>query len=85
LPHRGAEYILAVYYLATWERPMALYEVINDGKEQEARLIEAKTKAGARSFAAKDTIKVVKATPHRIHLLSARGVKIEKAEETANE
>jgi hypothetical protein len=62
---------------------MALYEVVNMAEESSARLIEAKTKAGARSYAAKEQIQVIKATPHRIHLLSARGVKIEKAEEAA--
>jgi hypothetical protein len=59
---------------------MALYEVINTA-DQSARLIEAKTKSGARYFASKDALLVERAKPHRIHLLSARGVKIEKAED----
>ena len=57
---------------------MPLYEVTNLA-DQSVRLIEAKTRAGARSFAAKDSITVVKATAHRAHLLAARQVKLETA------
>jgi hypothetical protein len=56
---------------------MALYEVTPKGGQ--ARLIVAKTRAGARSFAAKDSIEVVKCTPQRAHVLAARGVKMETA------
>ena len=55
---------------------MPLYEVVN-AADKSVRLIEAKTRAGARSFAAKNEIEVVKATPSRIHVLAARGVKLE--------
>jgi hypothetical protein len=55
---------------------MTLY-VVDDGRKK--RLIEAKTRAGARSFAAKDTIKVAKAEPHEAHKLAGEGVKLETA------
>jgi hypothetical protein len=55
---------------------MTLY-VVDDGKRK--RLIHAKTRAGARSFAAKDTIKVVKAEPYEAHQLAVAGVKMETA------
>lgn len=62
---------------------MALYEVTTKaGDNQSAgqvRLIEAKTRAGARSFAAKDSIDVIRATAVRAHMLAARGVKMETA------
>lgn len=57
---------------------MGLYEVI--GPDNKPRLIEAKTRAGARSFAAKDSISVDRVAPSRAHTLAARGVKIEKAD-----
>ena len=55
---------------------MTLY-IVDDG--QKKRLIKAKTRAGARSFAAKDTISVVKAEPHQAHELAVAGVKLETA------
>jgi hypothetical protein len=58
------------------EKHMALWEV-DDGKA--VRLIDARTTAGARSFAAQTSISVQKATLTRIHTLAARGVKIEQA------
>lgn len=57
---------------------MAVYEVTNVA-DKSVRLIEAKTRAGARSFAAKNAIEVIKATPQRTHTLAARGVKLETA------
>jgi hypothetical protein len=57
---------------------LALYEVTNVA-DKSVRLIEAKTKAGARSFAAKNEIEVIKATPSRVHTLAARGVELETA------
>lgn len=59
---------------------MALYEVTPKGGAP--RLIEAHTKQGARSFAAKDAIEVVRCTAMRAHTLSARGVKVEDATKT---
>jgi monoamine oxidase len=55
---------------------MALYEV-DDGHR--VRLIEAKTRAGARSFAARKSISIERATPARAHQLAARNIKIEVA------
>jgi hypothetical protein len=55
---------------------MTLY-VVDDGHRK--RLIEAKTRAGARSFAAKDLIKVVKASSFDSHELAVKGIKIESA------
>lgn len=56
---------------------MAVYEVTPKGGEP--RLIEAKTKISARSFAAKDSIEVIKCTALRAHVLAGRGVKLESA------
>lgn len=58
---------------------MALWEV-DDGKA--VRLIDARTTAGARSFAAETAITVIKATPSRIHTLAARGTQIEYSDPT---
>jgi hypothetical protein len=55
---------------------MPLYEV-DDGRK--VRLIDAKTSTGARSFAARQSILVHKATPARAHQLAARNIKIEVA------
>lgn len=62
---------------------MPLYE-INAGAPGDGvkpRLIEAKTRIGARSFAAKDTIQVTKVTPMRVAVLVGRGVVVESANE----
>jgi hypothetical protein len=61
---------------------MALYEVTANDK---TRLIEAKSKQGARSYAAKDTIEVVRVTPLRVATLVSRGVKVETAIEDGYE
>lgn len=61
---------------------MTLYRV-DDGKR--VRLIEAKTRAGARSFAAQSSIKVDRATAHDAHTLAVRGVKLEVAKEGVSE
>lgn len=55
---------------------MTLY-VVDDGHK--VRLIEAKTRAGARSFAARKSIKVEAATPSASHKLAHQGIKIEVA------
>jgi hypothetical protein len=55
---------------------MTLYIVDNGQKK---RLIEAKTRAGARSYAAKDTIKVEKASSFEAHKLALEGVAVETA------
>jgi hypothetical protein len=64
---------------------MNLYEVISVDREASVRLVEAKTKAGARAFAAQDSLKVERCSASRAHTLAARGIKIENAEEEANE
>lgn len=61
---------------------MTLY-VVDDGKKK--RLIHAKTRQGARSFAAKDTIRVVKAESHEAHKMALEGVKLETAIEDEGE
>lgn len=65
---------------------MPLYEVTaaQDSRQDilGPRLIQAKTKSGALTFAAKTWIKIEKATPMRAHTLAARGVKVEDATET---
>jgi hypothetical protein len=56
---------------------MTLY-IVNDGHK--IRLIEAHTRAGARSFAAQKSIKVDKATATEAHKLAAIGTEIENAQ-----
>jgi hypothetical protein len=61
---------------------MPLYEITAvDTPEFPPRLIEAKTKTGALSYAAKSFLKVEKCTAMRAHTLAARGTKIEKVED----
>ena len=61
---------------------MPLYRV-DDGTK--VRLIEAKTKQGARSFAASTRIKVDIASAHDAHKLAARGVRIESESDDPNQ
>jgi hypothetical protein len=58
-----------------------IYEVTTGkpGDGVQPRLINARTKTGARTFASKDSIQVVKATPLRTATLMQRGVKLEHA------
>lgn len=60
---------------------MPLYEVTagEPGDGVKPRLINAHTNTGARSFAARDTIKVAKVTAMRAATLVARGIKVEDA------
>jgi hypothetical protein len=60
---------------------MPLYEVTagDAGAAVKPRLINAHTNTGARSFAAKDTIKVAKVTAMRAATLVGRGVVVEDA------
>jgi hypothetical protein len=60
---------------------MPLYEVTAGapGDGVKPRLINARTKTGARSFAAKDTIHVELVSPLRAAVLVQRGSKIEDA------
>jgi hypothetical protein len=56
---------------------MPVYKVIDGTKKP--RLIDAPTRQGARSWAARDAIQVTRATSHETHELAVAGVKIEKA------
>jgi hypothetical protein len=66
---------------------MPLYEVTagEAGAGVKPRLIHASTNIGARSFAARDTIHVVKVTPMRVATLLSRGVKVENAPEESDD